>query len=180
MNRESKNVVNPLIRWFRKQKPNWIIHKPPYETAATGWDIEARRKNQDLLVEAKYINGPFLSAFNGLVTAPLANRPSKLMKRKYRSWSFGICWAIGSEYKSRNIFQLIFDYFSRNIKFWKCYGKILRMKYVFFVEKGKVTKISWDNLYKLGVRYKKLKAPEQKLEQKRLIANKLMSRYYKS
>lgn len=61
--KEEKFVVNPLIRWFKRQDAAWHVYKPSYGTSATGWDIEARRKNQDLLIEAKYIDGAFLASF---------------------------------------------------------------------------------------------------------------------
>jgi hypothetical protein len=59
MTKEEKYVVNPLSRWFKRQKAGWKLYRPLFGTAATGWDLEARRKNQDLLIEAKYIDGPF-------------------------------------------------------------------------------------------------------------------------
>jgi hypothetical protein len=84
MTKEDRFVVDPLMRWFEEQK-RWTLHKPSHGTSATGWDIEARRKNQDLLIEAKYIAGPFLSSFAGLVTAPLVKRAQRSVVRKYRS-----------------------------------------------------------------------------------------------
>ncbi len=63
MTKEEKYVVNPLIRWFRRQEARWALKTLRHGTSERGWDIEARRKNQDLLIEAKYIDGPFLSSF---------------------------------------------------------------------------------------------------------------------
>ena len=173
MTREEKFVVNPLIRWFKHQKPKWKFLKPKHGTSATGWDIEARRKNQDLLIEAKYIYGPFLASLNGLVTAPLANRRQHFMKRKYRSWSYGVCWAISTNYTQRNIYQPLFDYFSRNFPFWSHYVRDLHMKYVFFVQDGRVAKISFDKILRQSERYKIL-ARDRKLDERRIIADKLM------
>ena len=35
--REDRLVVTPLIDWFKKQKPNWGIHKPAYTTNAVSY-----------------------------------------------------------------------------------------------------------------------------------------------
>jgi len=179
MNRENKFVVKPLAKWFQQQKAKWEIDKPKYVTSETGWDIEARRGNQDLLIEAKYIQGPFLSSFSGLVCAPLAHRPQRFMKKKYRSWNYGVCWAIGSSYKSRNIYQLIFDYFSRNLTFWQHYGQDLKMKYVFFIKGNEILKIRWQKLLELSKKYEQT-ANNMKLNERRAIAEELMSKVRKS
>ena len=176
MTKEVKFVVNPLINWFKKQKANWKLYKPNFGIAATGWDIEAQRKNQDLLIEAKYIDGPFLSSLNGLVTAPLVNRPQHLLKKKYRSWSYRICWAIGASYKSRNIYQLLFDYFSRNLIFWRHYEKDLRVKYIFFVNEGKVAKIKFSKFLNMAKAYK---TRGINLEQRRKTAELLLRKIIK-
>lgn len=175
MTNEEKFVVNPLCRWFKRQKAGWKLYRPKYGVAATGWDIEAQRKNQDLLIEAKYIDGPFLASLNGLVTAPLANRPQHMIKRKYRSWSYGICWAIGAGYAKRNLYQLLFDYFMQNLPFWNHYSEDLRMKYVFFVENGHVAKISFGKIIRLAVQYKRL-AKGEKLNKRRIIADMLLGK----
>src|SRR3989339_19291 len=103
MNPEAKFVVNPLQKYFLNPKRSgakWNTkHKPKFESSATGWDLQMERKNQVLLIEAKYIRGPFASAFAGLVIAPLSNRPEKMRSKKKKSWSSVICWAIGSSYK---------------------------------------------------------------------------------
>lgn len=176
MNREQEYVVKPLCKWFRQQKAIWKIHKPKYATAETGWDIEARRKNQDLLIEAKYIRGPFLNSFRGLVCAPLAKRAQRHMKRKYKSWNYSVCWAIGTAYKSRNLYQIIFDYFSRNLAFWQHYGKDLKMKYVFFVKGNEICRISWKKLCELSKVYKR-RANNRKLRERRALAEELMSEF---
>lgn len=178
MTKEEKFVVNPLIQWFKHQKAGWKLYKPNYGTAATGWDIEAQRKNQDLLIEAKYIDGPFLGSFMGLVTAPLANRPQHLIKRKYRSWSYAICWAIGTNYLQRNIYQLLFDYFGRNLIFWNHYSKDLRVKYIFFVQNGKIAKVLFSKFLDLGKTYKK-KAERKSLAERRLLAEELTKKIIK-
>ena len=177
MTKEELLVVNPLFQWFQQQKTKWKLRKPKYATSSTGWDLEASRKNQDLLIEAKFIDGrSFLSSFTGLVTAPLANRPQHFMKRKYRSWSHGICWAIGTSYQKRNIYQILLDYFARNPKFWKHYCEDLRLKYVFFVRDGKVAKVPFAHLLDIAISYKK-KANGKELEERRSIAEELMAKY---
>lgn len=176
MTKEEKFVVNPLIQWFKRQKAPWKLYRPKHGVSATGWDIEARRKNQDLLIEAKFIDGPFLSSFAGLVTAPLAHRRQHFMARKYRSWSYGICWAIGASYTKRNMHQILLDYLMRNPEFWKHYCKDLRLKYVFFVQKNKVAKIRFTQLLNVANLYgKNLRG--KKLPEKRTIAGALMEKY---
>lgn len=170
--------MNPLVRWFKRQKAGWKLYKPRYGTAATGWDAEAHRHNQDLLIEAKYIDGPFLASFTGMVTAPLANRPQHFMVRRYIGWSYGVCWAIGTSYVQRNIYQLFFDYFVRNLPFWKHYTRDYRMKYIFFVERGTVAKISFDKILRSAASYRLL-ANGKGLNERRSIADKLMGRLLK-
>lgn len=72
-NSEQKYVLEPVKDWFENQKAGWVLYTPRNATD-TGWDIEARRKNQDLLIEAKYIKHSFISSFSQLVTSPLTNR----------------------------------------------------------------------------------------------------------
>ena len=105
MNKEYELVVKPLIKWFKSQKANWQLEYPKYHTAATGWDLQARRKNQDLLIEAKYIPGRFASYFSGLVCAPISNKKQSFMKRKTHGWNEGVCWAIGNSFKSRDLWH---------------------------------------------------------------------------
>lgn len=178
MTKEEKFVVNPLIKWFKNQKANWKLYKPNFGTAATGWDIEAQRKNQDLLIEAKYIDGPFLASLNGLVTAPLANRPQHLIKRKYRGWSYGICWAIGTNYAQRNIYQLLFDYFIRNLSFWNHYDQDIRMKNIFFVKNGQVARVSFSKFLNQSKSYYK-DAKGKSLAERRIIADELAKKLIK-
>lgn len=176
MTKKERFVVNPLIRWLKRQNAAWKIYKPAFGTAATGWDIEARRKNQDLLIEAKYIDGPFLASFSGLVAAPLANRRQHFMVKKYRSWSYGVCWAIGTNFAQRNVFQILFDYVARNQVFWNQYAECIRMKYIFFVEDGKVARVPFGSFLRLGERYVALAANKGRAE-RRQLADKLMSKF---
>lgn len=176
MTKEEEYVIKPLIQWFRKQKTKWELYNPKYGTSATGWDLEARRKNQDLLIEAKFIDGPFLSSFAGLVTAPLSNRPQHFMKKKYRSWCHDICWAIGAAVQKRNIYQILLDYLARNPIFWKHYCKDLRLKYIFFVRDGKVAKVPFKHFLDIAALYEK-KANGKVLKEKRTIAEELMKKY---
>ena len=95
MTDEEKYVVEPLCDWLSAQEAHWEIELPQYETSSNGWDIQARRKNMDLLIEAKYMKRSSASALSGLVLAPLVNRPQKFMKRKEKSWCYYVYWAIG-------------------------------------------------------------------------------------
>jgi hypothetical protein len=182
MSNEYKYVIQPLKRWFKQQKANWKLYIPKYSISATGWDLQATRKNMDLLIEAKFVNGPFLASFTGLVTAPLANRPMRSHSRKYRKSTAYVCWAIGSK-KGSGIkrYQILFDYFSRNLKFWRHYKTDLKMKYVFFIENDKVARITFDTLLdKVQIYYKQTYEKNLKLSKRRDIAKELMStlRYF--
>jgi len=166
-------VVNPVITWLKNQKADWHIRKPEHDLSETGWDIEAQRRNMDLLIEAKYIAGPFLSSFEGLVTAPLAKRPQHLMKRKYRSWCHNICWAIGSSEEIGNVYQLLLDYFSRNLLFWKHYINDLKLKYIFLVKDKKVAKLTSKKLLEISRAYKNT-SEGKKIKVRRENARELM------
>lgn len=153
MTKEEKFVVNPLEKYFLdydRSKAKWITkNRPKFGSSATGWDLQMERKNQVLLIEAKYIHGPFASAFCGLVGSPLINRTEKMKSGKKRSWSSVICWAIGWEHKN-GIYKILFKYLIRNLKFWKCYSRILKVKYIYFVNnKGEVAKISFNKIINL-------------------------------
>ena len=166
------------MRWFEEQNADWDLLKPSYPTSARGWDIEARRKNQDLLIEAKYITGPSISSFAGLVTAPIAKRAQRFMVRKYRSWCHHVCWAIGIK-PPRNMYQILFDVTARNLKFWKHYGEDLRMKYIFFVEKEEVTRIPFTAFLRMAKLYADRVDDKTTLEERRRIADGLLSTYLK-
>lgn len=176
MTKEEKFVVNPLIRWFKRQNAAWEIYRPKFGTAATGWDIEARRNKMDLLIEAKYIDGAFLSSFTGLVTASLAKRPQHFMATKYRSWCYYVCWAIGTSYTSRNILQILFDYIARNPEFWRHYAEDVRMKYLFFVQGKAVTRLPFLKMLHLAELYAE-RATGKSLADRRETASILMRRF---
>lgn len=176
MTKEEQFVVNPVIRWFKRQNTAWQIHKPRFGTAATGWDIEARRNKMDLLIEAKYIDGAFLASFTGLVTASLAKRPQHFMVTKYRSWCYYVCWAIGTNYTQRNIFQILFDYITRNPQFWKHYAEDVRMKYLFYVQNERVTRVPFLRMLLLAEQYAE-RAKGKSLPERRAIARTLMSKF---
>jgi len=190
MTNEEKCVVNPLEKYlfdFKRSGAKWKLkNKPAYGISATGWDLQVERKNEVLLIEAKYIRGPFTSAFAGLVISPLSYRPEKMKyKNLYRSKYSTICWAIGvgynkvDEYKMRDIYQILFDYISRNVNFWKYYSKILKVKYIFFVNNnGKVAKISFTKMIQIAENYKKL-AEQKQLNERRNIAQKLIEKSLK-
>jgi len=174
-NDEREYVVKPLKNWFEKRKTKWDVYLPPNPTSATGWDLEARRKNLDLLVEAKYVKGTFISSFSPLVTSPLTNRPQHFMKRKRKSWCAHKCWAIGSN-EIRNTYQKIFDYFVRTPSFWRNYYEDLNVKYVYFVKDGKVMEISFKRLLDIAEVYDKEATGKRPIE-KREIAEKLMQKH---
>jgi hypothetical protein len=173
MNKEELFVVQPLMRWFKRQKAHWNLRKPSYPSSARGWDIEATRKNQDLLIEAKYISGPAISSFAGLVIAPIAMRAQHSMARKYRGSGHYVCWAIGIN-PPRNIYQILFDYMARNQQFWKHYGEDLRMKYIFFVQEGEVTRIRFTAFLLMTKLYADRTDDKTSLKERRWIADDLV------
>lgn len=176
MNPETKFVVNPLERYFLNSKRSgakWNTKdKPRFESSATGWDLQMERKNQVLLFEAKYIRGPFASALAGLVIAPLTNRTEKMKSGKKKSWSSVICWAIGSSYRKNAIYQILLDCLARNSEFWACYSKILKVKYIYFVDNQKVARISFEKIIKIVARYNP--SSEKSLHERRLVAENLL------
>jgi hypothetical protein len=175
MTAEEKFVVNPLEKYFldfKRSGAKWNTkNKPNFGKSATGWDLQMERKNQVLLIEAKYIQGPAASAFAGLVIAPLSKRPEKMKSKKKQSWCATICWAIGCKYKS-GIYQILFDYLARNLEFWKCYSKTLNVKYIYFVDKQKVAKISFNEIINLIKQYKL--SVEKARSERILVAEKLL------
>ena len=182
MTQEEKFVVNPLEKYFLSKKRSgakWIIkHRPQYGTSETGWDLQVERKNQVLFIEAKYIRGPFASALAGLVIAPLTNKQEKMKSGKRKSWSAVVCWAIGFGYKRKKytmsrIYQILFDYLARNLEFWRCYTRTLKVEYVFFVDNGKIAKIGFSKIINLAAQYKP--AASKSLSERRIMAGKLLS-----
>jgi len=169
---EQKYVVKPLEDWFKRQKAKWIL-QPRKSSTTTGWDIQARRKNQDLLIEAKYIQRSFIGSFSQLVTSPLPRKTQDFMKNKDESWCADKGWAIGSSYKTRNIYQLIFDYFGRNPEFWEHYCQDLKVKYVFFVKENRVGRILFTKLLKIADSYAR-QTVGMNCNQRRTIADQLM------
>lgn len=185
MANEEKFVVNPLEKYLRDPKRSgakWSTkHRPKFGSSATGWDLQMERKNKVLLIEAKYIRGPFASALAGLVIAPLTNKKEKMKSRKKKSWSSVICWAIGcgytggkrdQKYKMSGIYQILLDCLTRNFEFWRCYSKILKVKYIYFVDNQKVARISFDKIINLAIRYKS--SSDLPLHERRLIAEDLL------
>lgn len=183
MTKEEKFVVNPLERYFLDSKRSgakWSVKdRPKYGSSATGWDLQVERKNQVLLIEAKYIRGPFTAALSGLVIAPLTNKKEKMKSGRGKSWSSVICWAIGcgykrgrdQRYKMSGIYQILLDYLIRNLRFWESYSKILKVRYIYFVANGKVAKISFDNCIRLAAKYEP--SLNQSLPKRRLVAEGL-------
>ena len=182
MTKEERFVVNPLEKYFldtNRSGAKWVIkHRPKFGSSATGWDLQVERKNQVLLFEAKYIQGSFASAFGGLVISPLTNKTEKMKSGKKRSWSSVVCWAIGCGYeknqidKMNGIYQILLDYLTRNLEFYKCYSKTLKVKYIFFVNNQKVAKISFDKIIGIATRYKT--SLDQSLRERRLSSRDLL------
>ncbi|MFA5629332.1 MAG: hypothetical protein WC958_03655 [Dehalococcoidales bacterium] len=172
-NAERENVVKPLKKWLESQNTKWETYMPPHPTSK-GWDLEASRPNCDLLIEAKYIQRSFIASFSYLVTSPLPDRKQYFAVRKPKKWCAHHCWAIGSSnYKTRELYQLIFDYLIRCPTFWRHYKEDLGMKYVYFVINGKVAKVDFGKLLDYSETYKKNTA-EKTTEGKRAIAEDLM------
>jgi hypothetical protein len=186
MTEEERFVVNPLEKYFLNSKRSgakWTIkHRPRYGTSATGWDLQMERKNQVLLIEAKYIQGPSASALAGLIISPLTNRPEKMKSGKKKSWSSVICWAIGcgysggqrnQKYKMSGMYQILFDKLVINLSFWRCYSKTLNVKYIYFVDNNEVGKISFSKIISLAEQYKS--SSNESLHEKRILAEKLLN-----
>jgi hypothetical protein len=182
MTKEEKFVVNPLEKYFKEFKRSgakWKIKDKSKGRSEKGWDLQVERKNQVLLIEAKHRRGPFASILAGLTAAPLTNRPEKMKRNLYRSWAARVCWAIGRGTRDKHNmslnYQNLFDYFARNLKFWRCYSKILKVKYIFFVDNEKVAKIGFVKMVNLAERYSLQKSKSQKsMAAENFIAGKLV------
>lgn len=186
MTQEEKFVVNPLEEYFLDPKRSGALwntkSKPNFGSSATGWDLQMERKNQVLLIEAKYIRGSAASAFSGLVFAPFSSkRPEKMKSKKEKSWSAVISWAIGCGYdrgnrdkiyKMSGMYQILFDLLIKNLSFWDFYSKTLKVKYIYFVDDNKVGKISFNKIISLAGRYKSTMS--KTLHERRLLAERLL------
>lgn len=181
MTKEEEFVVNPLCEWFHRQKAAWgEPFKPNHGKSATGWDVEIKRKNRDLLIEAKYIdNQSITTAIADLVLAPLTDRPQRNLKIKYRSSCHCVCWAIGiNPNDKRHLYQALLDYLSRNPTFWKHYSDDLRLKYIFFVRGNMVAKALFSKLLEITTQYDR-ESKGKKLNEKRVVADVLMKKILK-
>lgn len=182
MTKEERFAVNPLERYFLdsdRSGARWTIkHRPRFGSSATNWDLQVERRNQVLLIEAKYIRGAFARDFGGLVTAPLTNRTEKMKSGKKKSWSSVICWAIGCGYKKsekdkmKGIYQILLDYLTRNLAFYRCYSDTLKVKYIFFVNRKKVAKIRFNKVIALATQYKS--SHDEPLSKRRQLAENLL------
>jgi hypothetical protein len=147
--KEERRVVQPLQSFLEDPKRSgaeWeLVDRPVHGTGATGWDLQMERKNQILLVEAKYLAGPFLAAMAGLVLSPLTDRPAKKS-----GWCNTTAWAVGwdpQKWRPARIYQNFLDYTSRQPRLWRAYFSILSAKYLFLVDPAKrVARISFDQL----------------------------------
>lgn len=160
--KETLCVVNPLEKFLRNRErsgASWKTeHKPKYETGAKGWDLQMERKNQVLLLEAKYLSGPFASVMAGLTLAPLTNKREKMQSGRSKGrWCANVAWAIGwnpKKYRAARVYQNLLDYLSRESDFWSAYHSTLRVKYVFFVDpQKKVARINFEQLMKHAGEY---------------------------
>lgn len=175
MSEEQKQVVIPLYKWVSKQMTEWEIYMPPKPTT-TGWDLELRRKNLYLCIEAKYITRSFIYSFSRLTTSPLTQKRLHLMKRNDCSPCARSCWAIGTSYQSRDIYQILLDYLIRHLDFWWHYFEDLKMQYVFFIENKKVARISFKNLLLIAEKYRE-KTDGKNTNERRIIAEQLTKRF---
>jgi len=185
MTKEERFVVNPLQKFLldtHRSGAGWRIkHRPRHGTSSTGWDLQVERKNQVLLIEAKYITGPFAAALAGLVIAPLTNKREKMKSHKKKSWSAVVAWALGcgynrggrGKYKMAGIYQILLDCLARNIEFWRCYSRVLKVKYIFFMDQRKVAKIRFDKILTLAERF--APASDLSLSRRREYAEELLS-----
>jgi hypothetical protein len=184
--KETSCVVNPLEKFLRNRKRSGALWStkdmPDHDTGATGWDLQMERPNEVLLIEAKYLSGPFASAMAGLTLAPLTNRREKMKSgRSKGSWCANVAWAIGwnpKKWRPARIYQNLLDYLSRRPDFWSAYHSKLRVKYVYFVDPRKrVTRIACKQLMKLANEYRSVVDQPQPVRERN--AARLFSRFPK-
>ena len=60
------------------------------------------------------------------------------------------------------LYQILFDFMGRHSGFWAHYGEDLRMKYIFFVQEGKVTRIPFADFLVMTQRYVELTTADGK------------------
>jgi hypothetical protein len=77
------------------------------------------------------------------------------------------------------MYQIFFDYMARNSEFWKHYGEDLRMKYIFCVQAGEVTRIPFAAFLRMAKLYGGRANEKTPLEDRRRIAEGLLSRHLK-
>jgi hypothetical protein len=185
MTKEEEFVVNPLEAYFLDSKRSgakwWVKHRPDFGRSATGWDLQVERHNQVLLIEAKWIRGPFAAALAGLTIAPLTKKEEKMKSKKRNSRYAVVCWAIGcgyqkaeraKKYKMSGMYQILFDCLARNLEFWDSYSNLLKVKYIFFVDNKKIGKISFSKILNLAEKYRPLLGAS--LIERRLGAEKFL------
>jgi hypothetical protein len=91
---------------------------------------------------------------------------------KKKSWSAVACWAIGCGYQKGRIYQILFDCLVRNVDFWESYSKLLKVKYIFFVDDQRVAKISFSRILSLTEKYRP--SLGKSLSERRMRAEELM------
>ena len=70
------------------------------------------------------------------------------------------------------VYQILLDCFARNLQFWKCYSKILKVKYIFFIDNDVVAKINFIKIKNLAEKYRPF--IDKTIHERRLEAEKLM------
>ena len=182
LTKEEKAVVDPLVKYFcdpKRSGATWHIKHRPKGKSATGTDLHVARKNGnlDLLVEAKHIKGAFAASMSGLVLSPLVRKHNPLPRNGFYCWAIGCGYSGGWDYMPRMV-QCLCDYFARNPKFWPYYSKLLRVKYIFFVDRQKkVAKISFVRMLRLIKTHRY--DPSLKPRQKQELAQVLLKLRYK-
>jgi len=177
---EENAVVLPLLEYFLDHKRSgatWELKHKPNPRSATGTDLHVARKNHnlDLLVEAKHIKAAFAASMSGLVLSPLVRHHRPLPRNGFFCWAIGCGWQNQSDDMRETVCRLC-DYFARNPKFWPYYSKLLRVKYIFFIDRQKkVAKISFVRMLRLLRRYDISLKPRQRQD----LAQVLLKLRYK-
>jgi hypothetical protein len=150
--KEIKYVVNPLETYFtnvRRSGAKWTIKDKSKGPGETGWDLQVARKNQTLVIEAKHIKQSFKAAMEGLTLSPLVRHSKQMKRNPVICWAIGVGWRGGwsQDDHMAHIYQILFDYFARNLQFWKFYSNILKVRYIFFIKNKDVAKISFIKMH---------------------------------
>lgn len=77
----------------------------------------------------------------------------------------------------RNPFQLLWDYFARNMTFWSHYHKDLKVKYIFLVNEGRVCKMDFNKFLLMSSEYVKC-TKGSKLSYRQKVAKDIVKKYF--